>query len=96
MNTDVEMKREDANRKQRQRSKTVMFKKICKGLYISHEWNMSLSHEAVWSRDVGRKWELTWKESYMGLMAATKCSKKFDTIADARKFANNLAAKSRS
>lgn len=80
-------------RARRKTSKTVVFQKIYKGLYISHEWGMTLSHEAVWSKAVGRKWELTWKESYMGLMAPSKQSKKFDTFKEARAHANALATR---
>lgn len=95
--TDIssEMQRQKLARDRRKRSKTVVFQKICKGLYISHEWGMSLHHEAVWSAAVGRKWELTWSESYLGLMVPTKRSQKFDTIKDAREHANALAARSR-
>jgi len=90
---DRELARSRAGRARRKRSATVVFQKIHKGLYISHEWGMSLSHEPVWSKDAGRKWELTFKLSHMGLMAPSKHSKKFDTIKEARAYANALAAK---
>ena len=77
------------------RSKTVVFEKICKGMYVSHVWDMWLNHELIWDASVGRKWELTWSESYLGLMAPTKRSKKFDTMAEAREHANEIAARSR-
>ena len=87
----AECKRRARARKRRKSSKTVVFQKIHKGLYISHEWGMTLDHEATWSRDVDRKWVLTWKESYMGLMAPSQRSQKFDTIGEARAHANALA-----
>jgi hypothetical protein len=68
---------------------SVVFKKICRGLYINHEYGMSLSHEAVWHRDVGRKWELTFQLRYL-MMAPSKHTKKFDTIKEARAYANAL------
>lgn len=95
MDIDTEMRRDTLNRKRRQKSKTVVFKKICTGLYISHEWGMSLSHEATWYASIGRKWELTWKESHMGLMVPSKQYRKFDTIAEARIYANQIAEQSR-
>lgn len=88
---DAEYKRRARSRKRRQRSKTVVFQKIHRGLYISHEWGMTLDHEATWSQDVGRKWILTWRESYTGLMAPSERKKKFDTIGEARGHANALA-----
>src|SRR5688572_11223405 len=80
-------------RARRRASKTVVFQKVHKGLYMSHEYGMTLSHEAVWSRDVGRKWELTFKLSHMGLMAPSEHRKKFDTIKEARAYANALIAR---
>jgi len=86
----AECRRRARSRKRRQSSKTVVFQKIHRGLYISHEWGMTLDHEATWSQDVGRKWILTWRESYMGLMAPSERKLKFDTIAEARAHANAL------
>lgn len=91
--TDADLARSKRARARRKASKTVVFQKIHKGLYISHEWGMTLSHEVTWFKSVGRKWELTWQESYMGLMAPSKQSKKFDTIKEARAHANALAAR---
>lgn len=79
-------------RARRKRSKRPIFQKISKGLYISHEFGMTLSHEMVWSKDIGRRWELTFHiTSGMGLMAPSKHSKKFDTMQEAREYANALA-----
>jgi hypothetical protein len=85
-----EMARSTRNRARRQRSTTVVFQKLHKGLYMSHEHGMTLSHEPVWFQDVGRKWELSFQLSHMGLMAPSKHSKKFDTIQEARAYANAL------
>jgi hypothetical protein len=68
---------------------TVVWKKLSKGLYISHEHGMTLSHEVVWSRYPGRKWELTFKLQY-GMLTPTKHTKKFDTVKEARAYANAL------
>lgn len=81
-------KRAQARRK---RSATVVFQKIHKGVYISHECGMTLDREAVWYKDNGRKWVLSWHEtSGMGLLAPNKCSKRFDTLKEARDHANAL------
>ena len=40
----AECKRRARARKRRKSSKTVVFQKIHKGLYISHEWGMTLDH----------------------------------------------------
>lgn len=80
-------------RARRKRSATIVFQKIHKGLYISHERGMTLSHEPVWSREVGRKWELTFQLSHMGIMTPSKHTKKFDTIKEARAYANALASR---
>jgi hypothetical protein len=78
-------------RERRKRSATVVFQKIHKGLYISHECGMTVDHEATWHKDNGRKWILSWHEaSGMGLLAPNKCSKKFDTLKEARAYANAL------
>jgi len=68
---------------------TVVFTKLHKGLYISHQHGMSLSHEPVWSRDAGRKWELTYQISERN-MTPSKYTQKFDTIKEARAYANAL------
>lgn len=91
--TDSSLARTKRARARRKASKTVVFQKIHKGLYISHECGMTLSHEPVWSRDIGRKWELTFQLSHMGLMAPSKHSKKFDTIKEARAYANALVSR---
>lgn len=90
---DTNLSRSKAARARRKRSATVVFQKISKGLYISHEHAMTLSHEAVWSKGARRKWELTYQLSYMGLMAPSKYTKKFDSIKEARTYANALIAK---
>lgn len=90
---DAELARSKRARVRRKRSTTVVFQRIHKGLYISHEYGMTLSHEATWSRDAGRKWELTFKLSYMGLMESSTHRKKFDTIKEARAYANALVRK---
>ncbi len=69
--SDQEIMDSDLNRSRRaracrKRSTTVVFQRIHKGLYISHEHDMTLGHEPMWSRDVGRKWELTFRLSYIG------------------------------
>ena len=89
----AELARSKRARARRKASTTVVFQKVHKGLYMSHEYGMTLSHEAVWSRDIGRKWELTFKLSHMGLMEPSKHSKKFDTIKEARAYANALVRK---
>lgn len=87
---DRDLNRSKRARSRRKRSMTVVFQRLHKGLYISHEHGMTLSHEPVWSRDVGRKWELTFQLSYMGLLAPSKHTKKFDTLKEARTYANVL------
>lgn len=89
--TSAELARSKRARARRKRSATVVFQKIHKGLYISHEYNMSLSHEPVWSRDVGRKWELRFQLRYL-MMAPSKHTKKFDTFKEARAYANALVS----
>lgn len=89
-NLDTALARSKRARARRKRSTTVVFQKICKGLYISHEHGMSLSHEVVWARSAQRRWELTYQLSYMGIMTPSKHSKKFDSIKDARAYANAL------
>jgi len=88
--TDAELDRITRARARRARSATVVFQKICQGQYISHEHGMSLSHELVWSRGAGRKWELTYQLSYRAMFAPSKHTKRFDTIAEAREYANAL------
>lgn len=91
---DDDLRRDSATRKRHASADRVIFKKICRGLYISHAYSMTLSHEVVWSKDVGRRWELTFHiTSGMGLLAPSKHSKKFNTIAEARAYANALAEK---
>jgi len=91
---DAELARGKRARARRNASKTVVFQKVCKGLYMSHEHGMSLSHEPVWSKYEGRKWVLTYGVStFPGLMAANKVSKKFDTIKEARTYANALVSR---
>jgi len=78
-------------RARRVRAATVIFQKICKGLYISHERGMALSHELTWHKAEGRKWILSWHEtSGLGLFSPNKLSKKFDSVSDARAYANAL------
>lgn len=90
MSSDLD--RATAARARRKRSKTPVFKKICKGHYVCHEFSMFLSHELVWSKDAGRKWELTFHlTSGMGLLAPSRHSKKFDSMQEARAYANALA-----
>ena len=87
---DRDLNRSKRARARRKRSTTVVFQRIHKGLYISHEHDMTLSHEPVWSCDVGRKWELTFQLSYMSLLAPSRHTKKFDTLKEARVYANAL------
>jgi len=80
-----------SHRERAARAKHVVFKKICRGLYISHKYGMGLSHESVWSKYDGRKWVLSWSEtSGLGLLTPNKRTKKFDTAAEARAYANAL------
>jgi len=89
--SDAAIARGKRARARRKQSATVIFQKIHKGLYISHEYGMGLSHEPVWSKYEGRKWVLTWSvSSFPGLLASNKVSKKFDTIKEARAYANAL------
>lgn len=75
--------------------KPLVFKKIHKGLYINHEFKMTLEHEVSWRISEGRKWIAAWNESYMGLMEPTRRTRKFDAMADARAFLNNLVSRER-
>jgi hypothetical protein len=87
----AELARKTAGRKRHARAKTVIFVKICRGLYISHAHDMGLSHEPVWNKHEGRKWVLSWKvTSFAGLFEGNKVTKKFDTMQEARAFANAL------
>lgn len=93
MITDDELRRSREGRKRRQRAVKagrVVFQKVHRGLYMSHETGMTIDHEVVWDRSVGRKWVLTWSERHMGLIDAGKRSKKFDTVKDARVYAAAL------
>lgn len=76
-------------------AKTVIFQKVCRGLYMSHERGMTLSHEAVWDRAIGRKWVLTYKVTTFALLEGNKVTEKFNTIAEARARANRLLQESK-
>lgn len=72
--------------------KPIRFKRLAKGLYCNHAWGMTISHEAVWNKVDGRKWEATWKITSYG-MSTFDASRKFDTLAEARAFLLGLVAK---
>lgn len=70
--------------------RTLTLHRICKGLYTSHEYGISLSHETSWHTSVGRKWEATWRVSSAPGIAPHEVSRKFDTYAEARAFLQDL------
>ena len=72
------------------KDKIIRFKKICKGLYMNHDWDFVISRQVVWRKSEGRKWEASWYESYLG-MDRTKRTSQFDTMKEARDFLRDKA-----
>ncbi len=69
---------------------TIRFKRICAGLYMNHEYSMSISHEAVWLKSEGRKWVAQWKVTDFPGFPPRKRESKFDTLREAREFLRQL------
>lgn len=76
-------------------SKKLSFRRIASGLYINHEYGVTLSRDLVWSKAEGRKWTVKYSvSSYPGL-APNPVERRADSYAEARDIANRAVEMAR-